>query len=286
MKNRLLILMSLLSPLAAVADTDVEKQVDLVHEVRKALMVAQTDPQQNLIIEEPARSFYHFGAVLDKSFTVITITPGSDAQRAGVKAGDKLMAVNGRTFNNDDIARVLAYMNDLQDGDTISVQVKRGADHMAFSSTVKRQTLPAWRLQLNPDNPNAAAEMPATDCGYVSVFYSPPLSLHKHALGINEIKAIGFKGGLFFRAQEQVLKVPVGDIEMTVQELISSDAIKRYRSDLQRRKSNATKTFKLKIEPNTVYHLAAEYFADKSERQDKKDYWQPIVWKTTERSCQ
>lgn len=286
MKNRLLILMSLLSPMAAVADTDVEKQVDLVHEVRKALMVAQTDPQQNLTIEEPARSFYHFGAVLDKSFAVITVTPGSDAQRAGVKAGDKLMAVNGRMFNNDDIAQVLAYMNDLQDGDTISVQVKRGAGQLTFSSIVKRQTLPAWRLQLNPDNPQAVSEMAATDCGFVSVFYNPPLSLHKHALAINEIKAIDFKGSLFFRAQEQVLKVPAGDIELTVQELISSDAIKRYRSDLQRRKSNATKTFKLKIEPNTVYHLAAEYFADKSERQDKKDYWQPIVWKTTERSCQ
>ena len=272
--------------MAAVADTDVEKQVDLVHEVRKALMVAQTDPQQNLTIEEPARSFYHFGAVLDKSFTVIAVTPGSDAQVAGLREGDTLISVNNQTFNNTEIAQVLAYMNDLQDDDVISVQVKRGADEMTFSGKVKRQTLPAWRLQLNPDSAQTAADVTTTDCGYVSVFLSPPLSLHKHALGINEIKAIDFKGGLFFRSQEQVLKVPTGEIEITVQELISTDAIKRYRSDLHRRKSNATKTFTLKVEPNTVYHLAAEYFADKSERKDKKDYWQPIVWKTTERSCQ
>ena len=286
MKIRLLMLLSLCVPMTAAAETDIEQQVGLVHEVRKALMAAHTDPQQTLTIEEPARSFYHFGAVLDKSFTVIAVTPGSDAQLAGVEAGDSLMAVNGQKFNNADIAQVLAYINDLQDGDTLSVQVKRGADEMSISSKVKRQTLPAWRLQLNPDSLQTAADIATTDCGYVSVFYSPPLSLHRHALGINEIKAIDFKGGLFFRSQEQVLKVPTGEIELTVQELISSDAISRYRSDLQRRKSNATKTFTLQIEPNMVYHLAAEYFADKSERQDKKDYWQPIVWKATERSCQ
>jgi hypothetical protein len=286
MKNGFLVLLSLFVPMLSAEEVDVEKQVELVHEVRKALMTAQIKPQNNLTIEEPARSFYHFGAVLDKSFTVIAVTPGSDAQVAGIKTGDSLISVNSQIFNNAEIAQVLAYMNDLQDGDVISVQVKRGADEMTFSSKVKRQTLPAWRLQLNPDSAQTAADVTTTDCGYVSVFLSPPLSLHRHALGINEIKAINFKGGLFFRSQEQVLKVPTGEIELTVQELISPDAIKRYRSDLQRRKSNATKTFTLKVEPNTVYHLAAEYFANKSERQDKDEYWQPIVWKTTARSCE
>lgn len=286
MKNRFLVLLSLFVPMLSAEEVDIEKQVELVHEVRKALMTAQIEPQGYLTIEEPARSFYHFGAVLDKSFTVVAVTPGSDAQLAGIKTGDSLISVNNQTFNNAEIAQVLAYMNDLQDGDVISVQVRRGADEMTFSSKVKRQTLPAWRLQLNPDSAQTAADVTSTDCGYVSVFLSPPLSLHRHALGINEIKAINFKGGLFFRSQEQVLKVPTGEIELTVQELISPDAIKRYRSDLQRRKSNATKTFTLKVEPNTVYHLAAEYFANKSERQDKDEYWQPIVWKTSARSCQ
>ena len=123
-------------------------------------------------------------------------------------------------------------------------------------------------------------------CGYVSVFYDPPISTHRHPIMINEIKDIGFRGHFSYSKQEQVFKLPVGEVEIVAQELIRPDAIERYRGDLRSRRHNSIKAITMLIEPDTVYHLAAEYLADRRDREHRDEYWRPVVWKVTERSCE
>lgn len=287
--NKLLLSLLAMAPLFSVGasnEFDRDKQVDLVQQVRKALLTSGVNAQQeSMTIEEPARSIYHFGAVLDKHFKVIAVTPDTDAEKAGVNLGDTITAINDRAVTQEQFDATLEYLNDLPDGSRLQIQVQRNNSPLTLNTSVTRQTIPGWRLEVNDVPMNNETTADYEECGYVSVFYTSTVSLQRHALGINEIKAAGFKGGLFFEPQDQVLKVPVGEIELKVQELIRNDVIQRYRSDLQSRRNNSTKTFTLKVEPNTVYHLAAEYSMDRSKREDRKDYWQPIVWKTTERAC-
>ncbi|SNY48791.1 PDZ domain-containing protein [Arsukibacterium tuosuense] len=272
---------------SAATEIDHEKRVDVLHEIRKALITANVTAQDApIMIAEPARSFYHFGAVLDQDFKVVALTPGSDAAKADVRVGDMIKAINHQEVNKSSLADILAQMNDLQEGTTLAIEVQRDNKLKTLQSPVTRKTLPGWRLELVEDSGQAPDTPLTMGCGFVSVFYNPPISMHRHTVMINEIKDIGFKGKLTETKREQVFRLPAGEVEIVVQELISSDSIRRNRGDSRIRQYNSIKTMTLVVEPDKVYHLAAEYFSDRREREDADDYWQPIVWKTTERSCE
>ncbi len=281
-----LLMMPIMLSAATETPVDYQKQVDLLQQVQKALISSGiTTKDDALTIEEPARSFYHFGAILDQQFQVVAITPESDAARAGVRKDDILLAINQQQVTENTLAAILAEINDLEDGDTLLLQIKREHKPLTLKGSVTRQVVPGWRLQLLTEG-EQINEVPTTaGCGFVSVFLNPPTSLLRHPVNINEIKAIDFSAGLFYRATDDILKVPAGEIQVTVQEHIPSDIIRRYRGDMHARNFGAVKTFTIQVEPNTVYHLAAEYFNNRNERKSKKEYWQPIVWKTTTRNC-
>ncbi|WP_019676268.1 PDZ domain-containing protein [Arsukibacterium perlucidum] len=272
---------------SATTEIDHEKRVDVLHEIRKALITANVTAQDApIMITEPARSFYHFGAVLDQDFKVVALTPGSDAAKADVRVGDMIKAINHQEVNKSSLADILAQMNDLQEGATLAIELQRDNKLKTLQSPVTRKTLPAWRLELVEDSEQTPDTPLTMGCGFVSVFYNPPISIHRHPVMINEIEDIGFKGNFRETQREQVFRLPAGEVEIVVQELISSDTIRRNRGDSRIRQHNSIKTMTLVVEPDKVYHLAAEYFSDRRERKDADDYWQPIVWKTTERSCE
>lgn len=272
---------------SAATEIDHEKRVDVLHEIRKALITANVTAQDApIMITEPARSFYHFGAVLDQDFKVVALTPGSDAAKADVRVGDMIKAINHQEVNKSSLADILAQMNDLQEGATLAIELQRDNKLKTLQSPVTRKTLPAWRLELVEDSEQTPDTPLTMGCGFVSVFYNPPISIHRHPVMINEIEDIGFKGNFRETQREQVFRLPAGEVEIVVQELISSDTIRRNRGDSRIRQHNSIKTMTLVVEPDKVYHLAAEYFSDRREREDTDDYWQPIVWKTTERSCE
>jgi ABC-type transporter Mla MlaB component len=281
-----LLMFTLLSP-TVVADVDHQKRVDLIQEVQKAIIIAGINSDDGAFtINEPSRGFYHFGAVLDQQLQVIAVTPASDAAKAGVKSADIIKKINNQEVNTDSLSVILATINDMQDGAKLTIQVQRENKLLMLQGTVTRQKIPAWRLQIMPQQDVAENMSTPAGCGYVSVFNTPAISLTRHRVNINEIKAVDFSSGLFYEPVNEVLKVPSGSIEITVQEQIRSEIISRYRSDLLVRNQKAVKVVTLTVEPNKVYHLAAEYFPNPSERENKDDYWQPIVWKTTERSCE
>lgn len=268
-------------------EIDHEKRVDVLHEIRKALITANVTAQDApTVIIEPARSFYHFGAVLDQGFKVVALTPGSDAAKADVRVGDMIQAINHQEVNISSLADILAQMNDLQEGTTLAIELQRDNKLKTLQSTVTRKTLPAWRLELVEASEQSLDAPLTKGCGFVSVFYNPPISMHRHPVMINEIKDIGFKGKFRETHREQVFRLPAGEVEIVIQELIRADALRRNRGDSLFRRHNSIKTMTFVVEPGKVYHLAAEYFSDRREREDSNDYWQPIVWKTTERSCQ
>jgi hypothetical protein len=289
MKNYLTAVLLLPVMFSALAEqtSDYQKQLELLQQVQKVLLDSGiTNKDGALLIEEPSRSIYHFGAILDAKFVVVAVTPGSDAAKLGVKEGDRLLAINQQQVSDSNLADILAQMNDLADGDDLSVQLLRADKQLALKGSVSRHVLPGWRMELLAADPQQHELPAATSCGYVSVFYNTPTSLRRHPVKINEIDAIGFSAGFTYKLTDEVMKVPAGEIQIKLQEHIPASILSRYRSDLQFRNFGSVKTFTLKVEPDTVYHLAAEYFPNLSERSSRNDYWQPVVWKTTARECE
>lgn len=287
MKNYLKVILLLPVMFSALAEQtiDYQKQLELMQQVQKVLLSSGVTTKDGaLLIEEPSRSIYHFGAILDAKFVVVAVTPESDAAKLELKEGDKLLAINQQQLSDSNLADILAQMNDWADGDAISLQLLRAGKQLNLKGIVSRHALPAWRLELLAAEQQH--ELPAaTSCGYVSVFYNTPASLRRHPVKITEIDTIGFKAGFSFKRNHDVMKVPVGETQITLHEHIPGKILSRYRSDLRERNFGAVKTLTLKVEPDTVYHLAAEYFPNLNERSSRNDYWQPVVWKTTARSC-
>jgi hypothetical protein len=287
MKNHLTAILLLPVMFSAVAEQtiDYQKQVELLQQVQKALLSSGiTNKDGPLLIEEPSRSIYHFGAILDAKFVVVAVTPESDAAKLGLKEGDKLLAINQQRVSDSNLADILAKINELADDDALSVQLLRADNQLNLKGTVSRQALPGWRLELLAAGQQN--ELPAsTSCGYVSVFYNTPTSLRRHPVKINEIDTIGFRAGFSYKRTHEVIKVPVGEIQITLQEHIPGNILSRYRGDLRARNFGSVKTLTLKVEPDTVYHLAAEYFPNPNDRSSRDAYWQPVVWKTTARDC-
>lgn len=288
MKNYLTAILLLPVMCSALAEQtiDYQRQLDLLQQVQKVLLSAGiTNKDGALLIEEPSRSIYHFGAVLDATFAVVAVTPESDAAKLGVKEGDKLLAINQQQVSDSNLADILAQMNDLADGDALSLQLVRADKQLNLKGVVSRQALPGWRLELLAANQQQHEWPAAASCGYVSVFFNTPASLRRHPVKINEIDSIGFKAGLSYQPTDEVMQLPAGEIQITLQEHIPSNILSRYRSDVLARNFGSVKTLTLQVEPNTVYHLAAEYFPNPNDRSSRDEYWQPVVWKTTARAC-
>lgn len=126
-------------------------------------------PEGVLTIEQPERQSFELGAVIDvrkpdaTGLPVVAISPGSAAERLGLKVGDRLLGVNGQ-----DVAGAVApgtvLLQALQNGDgDLTMQVLRGSAQMTLAGSVDLVTLPAYRLVLQP-----SATTAANGCGYLS----------------------------------------------------------------------------------------------------------------------
>ncbi len=78
----------------------------------------------------------HFGVEKGKGVLVSSVSKGSAAERAGVRAGDVIVAVDGDTIDSaGDIGRVLRKGGDAQK--TVNVEVVRDRQRQTFSATVE-----------------------------------------------------------------------------------------------------------------------------------------------------
>lgn len=259
---------------------------DIIEAVQAAIMTSGNSAEDGpLVIEEPARNYYHFGAVMDRKHKILAVTPGSDAERAGVKEGDKVLQINNAALDSTTLEDVLALLNDFEEGKPFNVWVNRAGKAINLQSTVTRRTIPAWRLVINPvqsaDGPQSAQ---TGGCGFISVFYTPPRSKELFPTAIRAAGDVDFR--IERSRRTDVVKVDTGSQDIELAEQIYLPRVRWSRSDLWERKKQHTQVLTLNVEPNKVYHLASRYIENPDERTDPAQYWQPVVWKVTDRQCE
>ncbi|WP_341502644.1 PDZ domain-containing protein [Gallaecimonas sp. GXIMD4217] len=254
---------------AYAADTDPE----IREKVRAAVAAAQQGENlPPLTMEEPARRYYDWGAVLNKTLTVVAVSPGSDAQLMGVKKGDRLVAFNGSAVAGEPLKAVLARFETLEQQQPFSVTLAREGKEIQATTKANVKVTPAWRLEIGEV---AAKSAPAVEgCGRVSVFFTPPEARDLYPAFVNAIDGEGV-----LRSRHS-FKLAAGTHSIDLHELITDRRLKRRGGGLQE-----AKTIEIDVKPNTTYYLAAEFIPEQRYKTFKDGFWKPVVWKTSEVSC-
>ena len=83
------------------------------------------------------------GVVLSESeagVAIDAVTPGSGAEKAGLKAGDVLLSVRGKALaKGSDVAQVRAALGELKAGDSVPLQVNRAGKTLSLTATASEQ---------------------------------------------------------------------------------------------------------------------------------------------------
>ncbi len=251
---------------------------DLKREISSTLAeIDRLEKQQNpdtnslsIVLSQPTYNVINFGVVIDPDVnTVLSVTPYSNAESLGLKAGDVIarLSVDGTVVTS------LSEGLQLKPGSLIEAQVKRGDNSLTLDTIAHSKTIPAWRLQVSP-NDSSQKEPELTGCGYISVFFSPPTTKYQYPAKVFEVDG---ESGFHLR---ETIKLPSGTHSLKIHEYIPDNMMSRRKPGIEK-----AKELELIVKPNKTYHIAAQFDPEKRLKVVDEDYWKPIVWKVSDSKC-
>lgn len=268
-----------------------------------------TSPQQiALSVDSPPQMVSNLGLLVDSKgggagdgLHVLAVTPGGNAERMGLRAGDVLVALNGAQLSSADGAAALRNTVDtLPDGARLDFSVRRDGRTTTIGGAAASTYLPAMHLSVGGGaalasnagdaGANAAGSSsgaygrgPADTsqgCGRISDFDVAPRGqgLHKATIIAIDNHAPGPHGS-------QSYQVSTGPHTLKVAEHIES----RYFSFNDRQRNaqvgGGYKTVEVNVAPDTTYLVAARLNEDQRDNPANGAYWDPVVWKETPETC-
>ena len=271
-----------------------------------------TAPQQiALDIDAPPQKVSNLGLLVDSKggaadgLHVLAVTPGGNAERIGLRAGDVLLALNGTPLASADGAATLRNTVDtLPDGGRLDFNVRRDGRTETMGGASASMVLPAMHLSIgngtalasnagaNAASANAAGNSPAegyngaspanggSGCGRISDFDVAPRGQGLHAATIIAIdnKAPGPHGS-------KAYMIGSGTHVLKIGEHIES----RYFSFNDRQRNaqigGGYKTLSVDVAPDTTYFVAARLNEDQRDNPAHGAYWDPVLWKQVPESC-
>lgn len=280
----------------------------LQEEVQQALLrlvdAGEIAPEQlaTLRLEAPASTTPVFGAILDARFRaesdqhglpVAAVTPGGSADRIGLRAGDRIVAVNGSSLlglGADAAGRAVA-MQRLRDAlvgqsDALTFGIERDGKPLELQGSVRVVSLPAYRLELGNALAGAAlAATPAGDgvssCGRISVFDAVPRGKQQYPAVLMAID-----GEMAGPTSSDVFRVEPGRRLLTVAERIDSPQFTSQQQLIRNRPSrDRYKEFYVDVQPGITYRLGVQLVVENRNRIRDNSYWEPIIWAQSPETC-
>jgi len=251
----------------------------------------------HLAIDTPPQQVSNLGVLVDSArkdrdgVHVLAITPGGAAQKMGVRSGDVLVAVNGRSLAESDAAAALlrGTIEALPNGGALGFDVRRDDRLLSLNGTLSSIQLPAMRLTIGDGELVASADGsgpnsrsgPNSGCGRISDFDVAP-----HQQGLHAAKIISIDGVAPGPQGSHSFRVAAGRHTVKVAELIDSRYLP-FNDRLRNSGPSAShyKTIEVEVAPDTTSLIAAHL--DDARRGDWKDgaYWSPVAWKQISESC-
>lgn len=249
--------------------------------VAAAVQMSDAGPQHATAPPAEPPSVRGLGAIIDTRSTaadgapVLAVTPGSPAERIGLRTGDRLVSLNGQRFDGSRPASVVLAAGLQQRRDALTVEVWRDG------------SLVALRGNALPTMPDRAASR-APGCGYVSDTGIHPRVTRN--IFPAEITRIDGRSTPLFRVNRH--HVDAGPHVLTIAERIDDQhlsSVQRRQIFLTRRFLDARgyKTLIVNVDPGMRLEIGARLLDDKLDNRSIRDnaYWEPVVWKQRAERC-
>lgn len=270
-------LMTLLVAIASVHTGGYSQEFEAREHARAAAVAAgkTSTSAAPIVLQEPARSYFEWGAIVSEQGEVLNVRPGSVAAIMGLQPRDQLTHVNNKLFEPGKLAQFLTHIAELEHNQQFVVGIIRDSQTLQLTGTVQANVIPGWRLEVFHDFDEASlANENQQQCGRLSVFFTPPAAADLHPALINSV------AGDNVRIQNPTIKLAAQEYRIGVHELIQDPSVRRGRGIAPE------KYLTLTIEPNKTYHIAAKFIPAKRFKYINAEYWEPVVWKVTEQNCQ
>lgn len=271
----------LLAPLAQAGETDPR----ITAEVEAALVrlyevgaLEGSDPDAPLLLESQPRTRYELGAIVDvagseSGLPVMAVTPGSAAERIGLRSGDRLLRLNQVALAGapDPAGSFVAAVE--ASAGYFDLAVARDGREIQLSGSAEPTEVPGYRLQVIAPRPG---------CGRIDTSLKPPITQDIHPVVLHEID--GRLGGPL---QSESFRLKPGRHVLKLSEAIES----RHFTFNQNRKRSALfrherfKDFEIDIEVDGLYRIGAKLIRDARDDIRSGAYWEPVVWSVSTIPC-
>lgn len=261
----------------------------LQREVETALVRAAesgTLPANNnaTTLRREARIRYELGAVVDvrnanaNGLPVLAVTPGSAASRLGLRAGDRLLAINGRKVGTQ--ASQLQQAIDAGGG-KLAASWSRAGKQLAANDSADAVAVPAYQLVVGGGG--------SKGCGFVSDKQGVvPKSQEIFSGFITRIDGRSTPLGGKYEYE-----LPVGEHVLTITDRIDPNRLtigQRKQMHLAHRLKTAAQSYKtlvVDVKPNTTYRIGVRLHTDKLDNDSirRNAYWEPVIWETRAQAC-
>lgn len=236
-------------------------------------------------VTSPAQVRYELGAVIvpraDGAPAVMAVTPGSAAERLRLKAGDRLVSVNGRRLAGlaDPVATLQAAT--AANGGALRVESIRAGKTTTSSGSADVVAIPAYQLVVGAV-PTGRCDGYATDS-----VGAPPAS---HSVYRAEITRIDGRSTPLTPVNRH--RLAPGRHVLTVRELVDRTWLGRSPilliHRMQRREgADAYKPLVIDVRPGITYRIGARLLRDRLDPDSIRAnaYWEPVVWAEIPGDC-
>jgi hypothetical protein len=252
----------------------------------------------------PSKKHVEIGLVVDtreldkKGIHVVSVTPGSLADEAGIAIGDIIIEINEINVTDAYKLNVVKYLWNFNSGQEMTLGVMSGGKYKRVTLVTSGTQLPQVNLSIGLSNSLTEEDNNSQQCGIIYLGRVPkdgssfPLQFKK-INGVNK-KTSGLNGTI----RKIYTKLPVGNNKLEF-ELGTFNSNASYKVNAIYPDRRAVSEMDIVIEANTQYHIAAvrvptsvndkplktiKRTGTKIER--RKDLeWRPVIWKTTQKYC-
>ncbi len=238
------------------------------------------------VIQKPAQVRHELGAVVDvrtaqrAGLPVLAVTPEGAAARLGLKAGDRLMVLNGIRLDGTQPPAPLLDQAVQRGNGRITAEILRGGSPLRLAGNADTVAIPAYRLEIGLDAKGACG-FATTRGGVVpksrNIFHAEittidgrstplqPVNRHKLAVGRHVL----------------VVREFIDPTRLNSAQLLQINKMKRFAL------ARAYKPLVVDIKPGTSYRIGARLLRDKLDTQSLRDnaYWEPVVWEEVPETC-
>lgn len=285
-----------------------EVQLALARLIESGAFADKPGEEIAFTLDEPARRVNNLGLLVDSAsaerasdgLRVLGVTPRSAAQRMGVKAGDRIVAVNGTSLvalgadpagHAQAAATMRTLVDSLADGAPLEFAVQRDSKPLTLRGELSSIVLPPIHLQVGRDEllASTTTAMPSRretqidggtgGCGRLNDFDVAPRQQDLYG-----VKLLMIDGTSTGPAGVHQFRVSAGTHTLKLVELIPAKVYRRL-NPTRLGDGPEVKTLTVTVQADTTYYLAAKFNEDKRNSRVSGEYWEPVVWREKPDKC-